>query len=349
MQVGPEFRYLFVSLWKFTIEADVMKSTPCISFALWALFAVTTPGNAAEPKFSAVNGWLKPATDMQTIGQAHGDVAVASNGDVYVSVGGARGGIQVFNSSGKYLRNVPNAPADFHGFVIHKEKAGEFIYGARLSGQSILKMQLDGRIVLSIAGATIPSELVRMRDGKPALRLTNVDVAPDGRIFAVDGYASDYIHIFDPNGKYLDSFGGKAAPVGFKTCHKIAIDTRFSPSRILCCDRENRRVVHLSIDGKVLSVIKEMKRPAAVAVYKDWAAIAEIEGRVSLLDKEGKTVATVGANDVKAQTATNKVKPADWRTGILTAPHGLDFDSRGNLFVTEYSVYGRVVRYNLTR
>ena len=326
-----------------------MKNAFQRSIPVLILVASATLANGAEPEYLAVENWLKPAPDMETIGQAHGDLAVASNGDVYVSVGGARGGIQVFDSNGKYLRNVPNAPADFHGFVIHKEQAGEFIYGARLSGQSILKMQLDGRIVLSIAGSTIPPELVRMRNGSPNLRLTNVDVAPDGRIFAVDGYSSDVIHIFDANGKYLDSFGGKTAPFGFKTCHKIAIDNRFDPPRILCCDRENRRVVHLSIDGTVLNVVKEMKRPAAVAVHGDWAAIAEIEGRVSLLDKEGKTVLQLGTNDVKAQTATNMVKPADWRTGILTAPHGLDFDSHGNLFVTEYNVYGRVVRYNLTK
>lgn len=326
-----------------------MKNATHITTFLLSVVTSATLVSSAEPQYSAVENWLKPAPDMQTIGQAHGDVAVASNGDVYVSVGGARGGLQVFDKSGKYLRNVPNAPTDFHGFVIHKEKAGEFIYGARLGGQSILKMQLDGRIVLSIAGSTIPPELVRMRNGKPSLRLTNVDVAPDGRIFAVDGYSSDVIHIFDANGKYLDSFGGKAAPFGFRTCHKIAIDGRFDPPRILCCDRENRRVVHLSIDGKVLNVVKEMKRPAAVAVHGDWAAIAEIEGRVSLLDKEGRTVLQLGANEVKAQTATNKVKPADWRTGILTAPHGLDFDSHGNLFVTEYNVYGRVVRYNLAK
>ncbi|NQV25726.1 MAG: hypothetical protein HQ518_15315 [Rhodopirellula sp.] len=326
-----------------------MSSVLRISIFVLMLSSVTVLTSAADPQFTAVEGWLKPAPDMQTIGQAHGDVAVASNGDVYVSVGGTRGGVQVFDKSGKYIRNVPNAPDDFHGFVIHKEPGGEFIYGARLAGQSILKMQLDGRIVLSIAGSTIPPELVRMRDGKPNLRLTNVDVAPDGRIFAVDGYSSDIIHVFDANGEYLESFGGKAAPYGFKTCHKIAIDTRFDPPRILCCDRENRRVVHLSIAGEVLSVVKEMKRPAAVAVFKDWAAIAEIEGRVSLIDKEGRTVATVGANDVKAQTATNKVKPADWRTGILTAPHGIAFDTAGNLFVTEYNIYGRVVRYDLAR
>ena len=65
------------------------------------------------------------------------------------------------------------------------------------------------------------------------------------------------------------------------------------------------------------------------------------------VDKEGKTVQTLGQNDVKEQTATNKVKPTDWRNGILTAPHGLDFDDKGNLYVTEFNEFGRVVRYDL--
>jgi hypothetical protein len=322
-----------------------MKTTIASLVALLILPALLL---AAEPEFNAVDGWLKPPSEMETIGNAHGDVAVSSNGEVYVSIQlGPRAGIQVFDVGGKYLRNVPAAPNDFHGFVIHKEPAGEFIYGARVGGQTVLKMQLDGTILLTIEGAVIPDEFVlKDKDNKRVLRLTAVDVAPDGRIFAVAGYSSDYIHIFDPQGKYLKSFGGKAAPYGFKTNHKIAIDTRFEPARIICCDRENRRVVNLSLDGDVLSIVPDMKRPAAVAVFGDWAAIAEIEGRVSLLDKEGKTVKTLGENSVKEQTATNKVPPADWRNGILTAPHGIDFDKNGDIFVTEFNQYGRVLRYD---
>lgn len=303
---------------------------------------------AVEPQFTPVESWLKPPAEMETIGPAHGDVAVSKAGEVYVSIlSGPRPGVQVYSADGKYLRNVAGAPADFHGFVIHQEPAGEFIYGARLGGQTVLKMQLDGKVLLTIEGSTIPDEFkTKGKDGKTALRLTAVDVAPDGRIFAVDGYSSDYIHIFDAAGKYTKSIGGKKAPCGFKTNHKIAIDTRFEPPRILCCDRENRRVVNLSLDGEVLSVVPDMKRPAAVAVFGEWAAVAEIEGRVSLLDKEGKTVRTLGANDVKEQTATNQVKPADWRTGVLTAPHGLDFDAHGNLVVSEFNAFGRVLRYD---
>jgi DNA-binding beta-propeller fold protein YncE len=314
---------------------------------LVASLCLTAVVYAAEPQFNAIEAWLQPPSQMETIGPAHGDVAVSSTGDVYVSIlGGPRGGIQVYGPDGKYLRNVPNAPTDFHGFVIHKGTDGEFIYGARLGGQSILKMQLDGTVVLTIDGAIIPESFVNKQKDKPVLRLTAVDVAPDGRIFAVDGYSSDYIHVFDPQGKYLKSFGGKAAPYGFKTNHKIAIDTRFDPPRILCCDRENRRVVNLSIDGEVLSVVPDMKRPAAIAVFGDLAAVAEIEGRVSLIDKDGKVVKSFGANPVKEQTATNQVKPADWHTGIFTAPHGIDFDGSGNLYVTEFNQFGRVLRFD---
>ena len=71
--------------------------------------------------------WIKPSAEK--IGDGHGEIAVAENGEVYLSVGtGEKAGIQVYAADGKYLRNVPNAPNDFHGFVIVKEGAQEFIY-----------------------------------------------------------------------------------------------------------------------------------------------------------------------------------------------------------------------------
>ena len=193
--------------------------------------ALGLAASLAADDYQAVPNWLSPAEGMETIGPAHGDVAVSSTGDVYVSVGGPRGGIQVFDNSGKYLRNVPDAPNDFHGFVIRETGGEEFIYGARLAGQSILKMTLDGKVVLQIDAGMIPDDFKRkLRNDKIGVRLTCVDVLPDGRIVAVDGYSSDYIHIFAANGKYERSFGGKAEPYGFKTCHKLCVDTPLRPA-----------------------------------------------------------------------------------------------------------------------
>src|SRR5258708_5922292 len=79
---------------------------------------------------------------------------------------------------------------------------------------------------------------------------------------------------FDREGKYLNSFGGKKAPYTSNTLHRIAIDTRFEPARIIGCDRANGRVVHMSLDGDFIGVVASgLRLPAAVAIYGDYAAI----------------------------------------------------------------------------
>jgi len=303
---------------------------------------------AATIEYKAVPDWVKLPEGRMQLGNMHGDVAVSSKGEVYVSVMDPKAGLQVFSADGKYLRNVPGAPSDFHGFVIHKEADGEFIYAARLGTGNILKLTLDGKVLLDIPPSAIPDEFKNKgKDGKAAVRLTAMDVAPNGDLYVADGYSSDYVHRFDKTGKYLKSFGGKKEPYGFKTLHKIAIDTRFTPARIIGCDRANDRVVHMSLDGEFLGVVaKDLLFPAAVVIRGDHAIVGEIKGRITELDKEGRIVAQFGANANADEVGTNKTEPAKWRTGVVTAPHGVACDVRGDVFVAEYSLFGRVHRFN---
>ena len=39
-------------------------------------------------------------------------------------------------------------------------------------------------------------------------------------------------------------------------------------------------------------------------------------------------------------------KPADWREGVVTSPHGITFDNDGNILETEWNQFGRVLRWN---
>ena len=229
---------------------------------------------AAATDFTPVADWLKLPEGRQNLGNMHGDVAVSSAGEVYVSVQDPTAGVQVYAPDGTFLRNVPNAPSDFHGFVIHKEADGEFIYGATMRGQTVIKMRLDGGIVMTIGSAQIPDQykIRNARSGQLSLLLTGLDVAPNGDIYVTDGYASDFIHRFDKTGKYLSSFGGKTAPYSFNTLHKLAIDTRFNPVRLIACDRANDRVVHMSLTGEFLGVVaKDLLLPAAVVISGDHA------------------------------------------------------------------------------
>ena len=313
-----------------------------------AAFVLLLTTARAANNYTVVGDWLKLPEGRMQLGNQHGDIAVSAAGDVYVSVQDPAAGLQVYSPEGKFLRNVNGAPSDFHGFVIHKEADGEFLYGATLRGQTIVKMRLDGTIVMTIGSSAIPDQykIRNARSNLLSLLLTGLDVAPNGDIYVTDGYASDYIHRFDKTGKYLASFGGKQPPYSFNTLHKLAIDTRFQPARIIACDRANNRVVHLSLDGTFLGVAaKDLLLPAAIVIDGDNAIVGELNGRVTVLDKSGAVVTRIGANTEQG-VGTNKIPPQQWRAGFVLSPHGVALNAHGDLFVSEFSAFGRVHRFN---
>jgi outer membrane protein assembly factor BamB len=301
----------------------------------------------AAPTFTMDTKFLTPPDGMATIGDSHGDIAISPAGEIYVSVqGGDHAGIQVYSAKGKYLRNVPGAPTDLHGFIIARAPDGTpSIFGVSRLAQHIVAFRLDGRTELDIPASVIPEQYKEHAAGKPATNLTGIAVAPNGDIYVTDGYGLDFIHRFDKTGKYIASFGGKGPPWNFDTCHKLAIDTRFTPVRLLCTDRKHNRLVHMDLDGHVLGVFAEgLRLPSALSVYGDELAVAELAGRVTILDKKGQVITSIGANDNDAEIRTNKAPPSIWQPDRFYAPHGIVYDKQGNLLVTEFNQFGRVTR-----
>ncbi|OJT97992.1 MAG: hypothetical protein BGN82_05770 [Alphaproteobacteria bacterium 65-7] len=316
-----------------------------LSIAFAAALLMLSPLAAAErpPAFTLNSHILKPPAGMKTIGDSHGDIAVSPAGEIYVSVqGGERPGIQVYDRRGRYLRNVPDAPADLHGFIIAAAPDGRpAIFGVSRLAQEIVVLGLDGRRLLTIPAGAIPDKYKKA--DKQAINLTGIAVAPNNDIYVTDGYGLDYIHRFDSTGRYLATFGGHEAPWNFDQCHKIAMDTRFAPVRLLCTDRRHDRLVHMDLDGAVIGTVAEnLRYPSALAVRGQELAVADLKGRVIILDKQGRIIAALGSNENMDEIRTNKAAPGIWREGLFYAPHGLAYDKQGNLWVTEFNLYGRV-------
>jgi len=344
---------------------------PVLGIALASALLSAQSAGTVPPRYAADPDWLKLPAERMEIGSMHGDVAVSAAGEVYVSVEGSvrqrfailgpNPGLQVYAPDGRFLRNVSGAPSDLHGFVIHRDAGTEYIFGTRLAAslsaadqtragldsQAVVKMRLDGAMVMAIPASRIPDQFKnKSPDGQPYMRLTGLTVAPNGDLYVTDGYASDYIHRFDRTGIYLKSFGGKKEPYNFSTLHKLAIDTRFQPARLIACDRANNRVVHLSLDGDFLGVVaKDLRLPAAVVISGDYAIIGELRGQISVLDKTGQVAARFGTNTGEG-VGTNQLKPELWQTGLVVSPHGVAINERGDLFVSEFNVFGRVHRFN---
>jgi hypothetical protein len=297
----------------------------------------------ADVAYDFVPNWLTPPAGSETIGSGHGEIGVDSAGNIYVSVEGKKeGGLQVYGPDGKFKNYLAGTPGTLHGFTIVKDAEGEFIYATVLGQAKVLKMKLDGTVVMTIETAAFPA------DKSAKLKLTNVAVANNGDIYVVDGYGADWIFQFDKTGKLKKTFGGRVEPLKLSNCHKLFVDNRFEPARLLLCDRGNNRLLHLNLDGELINVIAKdgLRRPSSASFNGDLVCIAEIAGRVSVWDKEGKQVASLGVNDTAGQTNTPGVKPPDWREGVVTSPHGITFDAKGNILETEWNNFGRVLRWN---
>jgi hypothetical protein len=255
----------------------------------------------------------------------------------------------VFEPSGRYLRSIAPEFSGIHGMMIRSEGGREFIYAAHVKGPQIVKLDLDGKAQWTLGMPKESGFYNQPADPKgkaTAFRPTAVTVGPDGRIYVADGYGASVVHVYSPERRYLKTIGTRGEGENqFKTCHGIALDTRFGAPRLLISDRENRRLVHTDLEGKWLGVVTTgLRRPCAASIHGDYVAVAELEGRVAIVDKAGKVVATLGDNPDQKQWAQFKLAPEHWRDGIFIAPHGVSFDAAGNLFVQDWNFAGRVTK-----
>ena len=176
-------------------------------------------------------------------------------------------------------------------------------------------------------------------------------MAPDGRIYVADGYATNLINVYDTNQKYLTSFGGRGKGEGkFTTNHGLTIDTRGEKPLIVVVDRENRKLQRLTLDGEYIDTpTTGLRRPCALSIMGDYIAVAELSGRCVILDKDFKVISILGDNPDIKQHHKYGVKPADWKPAIFTAPHGCALDKDLNLYVQDWNSTGRLRKFILQK
>jgi sugar lactone lactonase YvrE len=295
--------------------------------------------------YQSVPNWCQIPQGRKNLGATHGGVVVDKKGQIYFSMDGGPDAILVYGPDGKFIKGIGGDKLlRIHGMCLNEENGEEFIYAAHLGGRRAVKLKLDGTEVWSIPIPMESGKYQKVEQYSP----TGIAVAPDGTVYVADGYGQNWVHVFDKNQKYVKSFGGKGKENGqFQTCHGIALDKRGGKNLLLVCDRENKRLQHFDLDGKFVAVIAEdLRRPCSVSFHGDHVAIAELAGRVAILDGNNKLVAALGDNPNEKQRANYRVDPKDWQEGIFNAPHGISYDHDGNLLVEDWNASGRISRFN---
>ena len=175
--------------------------------------------------------------------------------------------------------------------------------------------------------------------------VTNVALAPDGTLFAADGYGNARVHRFSADGELLASWGEQGGDFGeFNLPHGIAVDRQ---GRVYVCDRENSRIQIFSGEGEFIESWDWVSRPTDIFIDTQEnifiAEIGFIVGSQPCLHFRNRfyappghdpiarvTICTPDGEIIKRLGAADAVLP-----GNFIAPHGLWADSEGSLYVGE--------------
>lgn len=320
-----------------------------------------------DHRFHCQHGW--PQLPKQYQWQITHGVAVDPENNLYVIHEGVASrtehpSIFVFDPQGRFIRAFGQQfQGGGHGIEVRVENGEPFLYvAAYQQAKTIAKMSLTGELVWQSYAprqsghyASGESANPKKQWGNDRFLPTNFAFMPDGGFLLADGYGSYFIHRYDARGKWISCFGGPGDGEGtFKTPHGLWIDERSEEPQVVVTDRAHNTLQTFTLDGQYKRTIEGFGLPANVDTYQDWMVVPELVARVSILDKDLNTVATIGDDrerimaDNKANNGfTIRADESKWQQGTFVHPHDACFDKDGDLFVAEWVSTGRVSK--LTR
>lgn len=296
---------------------------------------------AGEHTYEWVRGWAK-LPDGMSLGNTHGCVIVDSKDRVYVNTD-TEHAVVVFDADGHYLSSWGKELAGgLHGMALVEEDGQEFLYLAHIGRHEVYKATLDGEILWTL-GYPEESGLYENADG---YRPTSIVVTDDGGFYVADGYGTSWIHRYDADGNYLASFGGPGSEQGqLQTPHGLLLDRRGDETLLLVADRENHRLQSFDLEGEARAIVRGMlRRPCHMHRRGEDLIVADLAGRVTILDGKNELVEHLGDQPDESLRAQNGVPPEKWKDGQFISPHCANWDSQGNLYVVDWVSTGRVTK-----
>lgn len=299
-------------------------------------------------RYECLHNWgeLPAAIQWQT---THG-VAVDAAGLVYITHQGygkdVMDTVVVFDPKGKYVRSFGKQwHTGGHGIDIRKENGEEVIYLSHMTDKGpVVKTTLKGEVIWQKETPPEPE----VYNDKARYRPTNVAFAPDGGFYVADGYGSNYIHRYDKNGAWVQTWGGGGKDPGkMNTPHGIWLDDR--PGRkasLVVADRANARLQYFTLDGRHLGFVPDVLFPAHFDIRGDVLLVPDLHARVSLFDKDNKAMVHLGDDPAWRKQVLDgfkvRTQPSSWPAGKFVHPHDACFDKEGNIFVAEWVQTGRI-------
>jgi DNA-binding beta-propeller fold protein YncE len=318
------------------------------------ILGATNKSGSANPvtgegahQFECIHDWGELPADIK-YGNTHG-VCEDSQGFIYIhhtvnAASESSDSMVVFDAKGKFVKSWGKEfKGGAHGLHIRKEGSTEFLYLCDTKRGLVVKTTLNGEEVFTIG---YPSEAAPYQ-GKIKYSPTNLAIAPNGDIYVGDGYGSSYVNVYDKDGKYRSTFGGKGSGDGQLDCpHGMILDARGKVPVLMIADRGNHRIQTFNLAGQHIGYFPGTNLPCNFDFNKKGEVVVpDLGARVTLLDKKNAVICQLG-DDSEAKT-WEKVRKMDrtaFQPGKFVCPHGACYDHHGNIFVVEWVEVGRVTK-----
>jgi hypothetical protein len=274
-------------------------------------------------------------------GRTHG-LGVTRDGRVFV-FHQAVPGVLVFTHEGQLVDSWGNYPGA-HGLTVVEEGDEEFLWLVDQDRAVAEKTTLKGDVVQSLPKP--PHTVYATANYVPTWAVVNeLRFGGNGDIWLADGYGASLVHRYDASGNYLSTIDGTEGAGRFACPHGIWFDSRKRPAELYIADRGNKRVQVYDAEGKFLRSFGTdfLTSPDGFAPVGDHLIVPELCARVSILDAADKLVDILGENDAIC-AAPGWPNETPLSEGKFNSPHGAVANSRGDIFVVEWRVGGRIIK-----
>jgi peptidylamidoglycolate lyase len=303
-------------------------------------------------KYRVDKKWAKADPKVLPVNDCHEMVQVP-DGRLFLLTNNAKNNMIIFdtdgNVKGSWTLNMKGA----HGLTVNVENEIPYLYLTDTRGR-VVKTDLEGKVLLEL------------KDKKNrATNPTETAIGPNGDIYVIDGYGTQYIYQYDSKGKFIKKFGGKSTqPVNkgkFMQAHGIALDTRGKEPLLLCTARLRNEFHWYTLKGKYVKSVYlpgvYMSRPVIHGEniysgvcfgtypndFRGWVK----RGFIVILDKDNKVVSAPGAHEPK-YNSKGQLQHLYQQTPVVENCHDVCVDTKGDMYACQWNA-GRVYPYKFTR
>ena len=273
------------------------------------------------PVYEVVEGW-GPLPEGWELGMTIG-VSMDSRGRVYAFCRGTHP-VVVFDRDGGVLDSWGDGIFTTPHHIHIDGRDGVWLTDS--GDHTVRKFTVEGELLHTLGVKDVPGE-----EGAPFNRPADTFVLPSGEFYVADGYVNSRVHKYSADYELEFSWGRPGdGPGEFEIPHGIWVEG----DRVYVADRQNNRIQVFTLGGEYLEEWGGFLQPCNLFMAGGRIYVPELQGRVSILDGEGRLLARLGGE-------------RGHEPGEFFAPHSVYVDSNGDLYVAETLAGARLQKFVL--